>query len=95
MAAELCGGMVLKCLNASRAKTKEKAVEAFMLVIEAEKQDIAQVSISPCVHRLCTEICTGFSIQITTVHLNLIQYIVSVLHYVRLLLFCSLLVFHF
>ena len=41
--AELCAGVVLKCLNASRAKTKEKGIETFMLVIEAEKQDIAQV----------------------------------------------------
>ena len=32
-----------KCLSASRAKTKEKAVEVFMLVIEAEKQEFAQV----------------------------------------------------
>ena len=42
--AELCAGVVLKCLNASRAKTKEKGIETFMLVIEAEKQDIAQVN---------------------------------------------------
>ena len=43
IASDVCSGLVTKCLSASRAKTKEKAVEVFMLVIEAEKQEFAQV----------------------------------------------------
>ena len=43
IASDVCGGIITKCLNASRAKTKEKGMEALMLIIEAEKADIVQV----------------------------------------------------
>lgn len=35
-------GVITKCFNSSKQKTKEKAMEVFMLYIEAEKQDIVQ-----------------------------------------------------
>ncbi|GFO33537.1 cytoskeleton-associated protein 5 [Plakobranchus ocellatus] len=35
-------GVITKCLNASKAKTKEKGMEIIMLYIEAEKPDIVQ-----------------------------------------------------
>lgn len=39
-------GVTAKCFNSSKQKTKEKAMEVFMLYIEAEKQDIVQVRIT-------------------------------------------------
>ncbi|XP_074659801.1 cytoskeleton-associated protein 5-like [Tubulanus polymorphus] len=41
-AGEGCSGIVAKCLNSARAKTKEKALEILMLYVEIEKQDIVQ-----------------------------------------------------
>jgi hypothetical protein len=36
-------GVITKCFNASKQKTKEKGMEIMMLYIEIEKQDIVQV----------------------------------------------------
>ena len=43
-AGEVCAGIITKCLNSPRTKTKEKAFEILMLYIEAEKHEIVQVS---------------------------------------------------
>ncbi len=43
-AGEVCGGVVTKCLNSNRARTKEKGMEILMLYIEIERQDVVQVS---------------------------------------------------
>lgn len=39
---EVCSGVVAKCLNASRAKTKERGMEILMMFIEIEKQEVVQ-----------------------------------------------------
>lgn len=41
---EACSGVITKCLNSSRSKTKEKGIEILMMYIEIEKQEIVQVS---------------------------------------------------
>ncbi|XP_071956177.1 cytoskeleton-associated protein 5-A-like isoform X2 [Antedon mediterranea] len=38
--AEVSSGVVLKCLNSSRTKTKEKGIEILMVCIELEKQEV-------------------------------------------------------
>ena len=38
----MANGVVTKCLNSARAKTKEKGMEVLMLYIEAEKQESVQ-----------------------------------------------------
>jgi len=43
-AGEVCSGVVTKCLNSSRTRTKEKGMEILMLYIEIEKQETVQVS---------------------------------------------------
>ena len=43
-AGEVCSGVITKCLNASRAKTKEKGLEILLMFIEIEKTDIVVVS---------------------------------------------------
>ena len=48
IASDVCSGLVVKCLSASRTKTKEKALEIFMLIIEAEKQEFVQVLVDWC-----------------------------------------------
>lgn len=42
VATDVCNGVVTKCLNSPRAKTKEKGQEILMLYIEAEKQEHVQ-----------------------------------------------------
>ncbi|VDN99387.1 unnamed protein product [Rodentolepis nana] len=39
-AADVCEGILLKCLNAARAKTKEKGIEILLFYIELERTDI-------------------------------------------------------
>lgn len=41
---DVVNGIVAKCLNASKQKTKEKGIEIIMLFIEAEKPDVVQVA---------------------------------------------------
>ncbi|XP_064635641.1 cytoskeleton-associated protein 5-like isoform X2 [Lineus longissimus] len=41
-ACEVCGCVVLKCLSASRAKTKERGLEILLMYIEIEKQEVVQ-----------------------------------------------------
>ena len=42
-AGEVCSGVVTKCLNASRAKTKERGIEILLMYIEIEKQETVVV----------------------------------------------------
>ena len=39
---EVMSAIVTKCLNASRAKTKEKAMEIIMMYIEIDKHEVVQ-----------------------------------------------------
>lgn len=36
----MCAGIVSKCMNASRPKTKEKGIEILLYYIELEKTDV-------------------------------------------------------
>ena len=56
-AGEVCSGVVTKCLNASRAKTKEKGLEILLMYIEIEKTDIVLVRYS---FHIQSDICASF-----------------------------------
>lgn len=46
--------MITKCLNASRAKTKEKGLEILQMYIEIEKQEVVVVSLRVLENHFCT-----------------------------------------
>ena len=41
---EVVAGVVAKCLNSSRTKTKQKGIDILMIYIELEKQESVMVS---------------------------------------------------
>ena len=45
---DVVNGVITKCLNASKQKTKDKGIEIIMIYIEIEKQDIVQVDGFSC-----------------------------------------------
>ena len=40
---EVCSGILAKCLNSARTKTKEKGIEILLMYIEIEKQEVVVV----------------------------------------------------
>lgn len=39
-AGDICSGLIAKCLSSPRAKTRDKAIECLLQVVENEKQDV-------------------------------------------------------
>ncbi|BFZ04985.1 hypothetical protein BsWGS_08024 [Bradybaena similaris] len=66
---DVVNGIVAKCLNASKQKTKEKGIEIIMLFIEAEKPDVVQECLMAGMENKQPKIVVG-CIQATTIALR-------------------------